>query len=133
MKPPFTEQKFTRAQTGGFTLLELMITLVILGVLVAFALPSFTTNIDTAEEGVVRANMNTIEIFQEDFFLRNGFYAEPLADIAAMQAAIGWDPRVEDGITYAIANSDGTFYQLTATHPDGWTVCVRFPEKEPCA
>ena len=49
--------------------------------------------IDTGEEGVLVHNISTIEIFQEDFRLRNGAYAVDLADIAAITAAIGWNPQ----------------------------------------
>ncbi len=116
----------------GITLAELLVAIVILGVLFAFAIPTYQSYIATSAEGVVRNNIETIEIFQEDFFLRNGAYANNLADIAAIDAAIGWQPRNNDGITYSIANSDGTFYQVTAVDPDGLTVCVRFPERIAC-
>ena len=117
---------------AGITLIELLVAVVILGVLFAFALPAYQSSMDTTEEGVVRGNMESMELFQEDFFLRTGAYANNLADLAAITAAIGWEPRADDGITYSIANSDGTFYQVTAVHPDGLTVCVRFPERVPC-
>lgn len=122
----------TCASQRGVTLVELLIALSILGVLFAIAVPAYQSSIATSEEGVLRTNMYSIEIFQEDFFLRTGGYANNLADIAAIDVAIGWDPRANDGITYAIANSDGSLYDLTAMHPDGWSVCVRFPARDPC-
>ena len=118
---------------NGVTLIELLIAIVILGIVFSFALPAYNSYIATSEEGVLRSNMFTIEMFQEDFFLRNGVYADDLADIAAINAAIGWDPRVDDGITYSIDDGDETaFYDLTAVHPDGLTVCIRFPAKDAC-
>ncbi|MEQ8691975.1 MAG: prepilin-type N-terminal cleavage/methylation domain-containing protein [Pseudomonadales bacterium] len=119
---------------SGFTLIELMITIVIMGILVSIAVPAYQNYVATSEEGVLRGNIMTIEIFQEDFFLRTGAYAHNLADIAAIEAAIGWDPRTEDGITYAIATSadPDEFYDITGTHPDGWSVCIRMPDKVAC-
>ena len=96
-----------RPNKFGFTLLELLVTFAIIGVLFSFALPSYQSNIDTAEEGAVRNNMNTTEVFQEDFRLRTGGYANDLDNIAEIDTAIGWDPRADDGITYAIPASDG--------------------------
>lgn len=119
-----------RPNMSGFTLLELMVVLAIVGVLFSFALSSYQNNIDTAEEGVVRTNMHTIEIFQEDFFMRTGGYANDLANVGIILTAIGWDPR--DEFTYAISASDGSRYDLTSTHPDGWTICVRYPERVAC-
>jgi type II secretory pathway pseudopilin PulG len=68
-----------------------------MGVLASIALPIYSSYTDTAEEGVLRGNVNTIEIFQEDFFLRNGIYSEPHANLAAITTATGWDPRAVTG------------------------------------
>ena len=57
---------------AGFTLIELMVVLVIMGVLFAFALPAYRDYVDTAEEATLRTNMGTIEMFQEDNFIRTG-------------------------------------------------------------
>lgn len=116
----------------GITLIELLVALTILGIVVSFAVPAYQDYIETSQQGAVRSNIMTIEIFQEDFMLRNGAYANDLADIAAIDAAIGWNPRADDGITYSIAASDGTLYDVTAVHPEGIVVCIRFPEKINC-
>ena len=133
MKEMINERRALRtsSRSGGLTLIELLVALVILGVLMSFALPAYQNSVDTSQEGVVRSNIMSIEIFQEDFFLRNGNYANNLANIAAIEGAIGWAPQSDDGTTYAIANSDGTLYRVTATHPDGLTVCIEFPDRVP--
>ena len=117
---------------AGFTLVELMIVLAIMAILLVFAVPSFQNTVDTTEVGVVTANIHTIEMFQEDFFLRNGAYANDLDNINEIEAAIGWNPRSDDGIAYSIAASDGTLYDVTAVSPEGFTVCIRFPAKQNC-
>ena len=121
-----------KQSASGFTLVELMVALAVLMIIFAIGLPAYRGYIQTSQEGVVITNIHTIELFQEDFFLRNGVYSEPHANIAAITAAIGWDPRTDDGITYSIADSNGTFYQVTGVHPEGTTVCIRFPEKTRC-
>ena len=123
--PSFSHQQ-------GLTIIELLVAMTILGILAAIAVPTYRGYIETSQEGVLRSNMMSIEMFQEDFFLRNGAYANDLADIAAIENAIGWNPRTEDGITYSIAASDGTFYRVTGVHPDGLTVCIDFPDKDAC-
>ena len=119
-------------KAAGFTLTELMITLVIVGVLMSFALPAYQSYIATADEGVVVNNIQSMRMFQEDYFLRNGAYAVNLADIAAIEAEIGWDPQSDDGITYSIAAGDGSSYSVTAVHPDGLTVCITYPANIRC-
>ena len=121
-----------RNKNTGFSLIELMVALGIIAVLAAFAVPAYNSYVDTAEQGQLISNIQTMEVFQEDFFLRNGAYANNLADIAAIDGAIGWTPQRNDGITYSIANSDGTFYRVTAVAPNGLTVCMQFPDNVLC-
>jgi prepilin-type N-terminal cleavage/methylation domain-containing protein len=121
-----------RREQQGFTLIELMVAIAIVAILSAIAFPIYTRYIDTSEEGVLVTNIASMEIFQEDFRMRNGSYAVNLADLAAIEAAIGWRPQANDGITYSIANGDGSVYQVTATHPNGETVCVEYPSRTRC-
>ena len=118
----------------GFSLTELMVGLVIIGILFAFALPAYDGAVDATDRGVTTGNMDTIEIFQEDFRLTNGNYSVGHANLAAITAAIGWDPQIDDGVTYSIpADPDGTVaYQLVAVDPDGFTVCMEYPAKTEC-
>ncbi len=117
---------------SGFTMIELMIAVAILAIISAVALPFYNDYLETGEQGVLAHNISTIEVFQEDFRLRNGIYANDLADLAAITAAIGWRPQTDDGFTYSIADSDGTLYQVTATNADGDSACVEFPSKNRC-
>ena len=119
-------------QQTGFSLIELMIAVGIIAILSAFALPAYNSYIETAERGRLVSNMETMAVFQEDFFLRNGSYAVNLANAAAIEAAIGWEPRADDGVTYSIANSDGTTYSVTATNANGMSLCRVYPADTPC-
>ncbi len=48
------------AAESGFTLLELMIVMVVIGLLAAIAIPSYTNNIRRAKEAVLREDLHTM-------------------------------------------------------------------------
>ena len=60
----------------GFTLIELMIVVVIIGILAAIAIPNFIAMQNRAKEGSTKANMHTLQLASEDYGVQNdGVYA----------------------------------------------------------
>ena len=97
----------------GFSLLELMIVVVVIGILAAVAYPSYQDYVRRGNRSAAQSFMMTIAQRQEQYLLTNRSYAATTAALNLTQ------PNETSGkYTFAINLPSATSYSITAT-PQG--------------
>ena len=100
-------QQRLRKEEQGFTLIELLIVLVIIGILLAIAVPSYLGFKDRAEKKAAASNVRAAIPAAEAYYADNGNYS--WANLAALQA-------IDKGISSTlVAFGDADSYCLSET------------------
>ena len=73
----------------GFTLIELMIVVVIIGILAAIAIPKFGAASDRAKEKEADGILKQMYTLQSAYFAQHGEYAD---DFIPKLQSVGWEP-----------------------------------------
>lgn len=94
----------------GFTLIEVMITVVILGILAAVAYPSYQDYVRRGNRSAAQTFMMTIANRQEQYLLTNRSYAATTAALNLTQP-----PETTGKYTFAIVLPTPTSYTINAT------------------
>ncbi len=91
----------------GFTLIELMITVVIIGILASIALPSYNSYIAKARRADAKAQLLQAAQFMQRFYAANDRYDQDRGSNAVLGSGVG----MPDGLR--VSPADGTaLYQL---------------------
>ena len=110
--------RMTRATSRGFTLIELLVVIIILGILLAIAVPSYMGFKNKAEKSAAAANVRSAVPAVEAFYADNGTYVGMSnASTAATPGIAYYDPASASKITIQGAPNapTATSYCISAT------------------
>ncbi len=108
---------------AAFTLIELMITVIIIGIVSAFGIPNYSKMIARAEEKDAIYNLNLIREAVKLHMVREETAPPALADVDAINTALTINVMEQGDITYNCVVSN--IYTCFGTHTTGWQVRFR--------
>ena len=97
--------KMLKNNEKGFSLVELMVVVVIIGVLVAIAIPVYNRTTDKAEKGACHANQRMIEGAASQYAMNEGISIDEVDNIEALDEYFNYGtPTCPSGGTYNIVD-----------------------------
>lgn len=93
---------------AAFTLVELLIVVVIIGLLAAIAIPKFQNTKGKANAAALRSDLRNLAVAEEAYYFENKTYSDDTA---------GLKFRPSPGVILTISTVVGGAWVATATHP----------------
>ena len=107
----------------GFTLLELMVVVIIVGVIAAFAIPNYNKSIQKAHERDMLAQLTSINAANLLYRSYDGKYWDTgggSKNMAEINSALSINIIANSGTTYNYNSANGSSYTATAA----WGACI---------
>lgn len=106
--------KTMKSNNRGFTLIELMIVIGIIGILAAIAIPQFTVYRTRSYNSAAMNDLRNTANAQEAYYVDNELYTNTLSKLLTSDYGLG----ISDGVNLSIAG-DSTAYTIVAYHLSG--------------
>lgn len=105
------------AQQQGFTLIELMVVVAIIGILTAIAYPSYMDSVMKSRRGAAKACLSEYAHFMERFYTTNLAYDKDQANVNIVipSLACTTEGRINEYYTFAVTNLARSTFTATAT------------------
>jgi len=106
---------------NGFTLIELIVVMAIIGVLLTVAVPRYFHSVDKSKEAVLHQNLELTREALDKYFSDNGKYPDTLDDLVTKKylRTAPYDPITESATTWVIIAPDsadkGAVYNIKSS------------------
>lgn len=93
---------------GGFTLIELMIVMLIIGILASIAIPSYLASLKSAKEAVLKEDLHVMRDAIDSYTMDKGKAPQSLDDLmqSGYLKSIPTDPMTHSNDTWVTATDD---------------------------